>query len=482
MKVRDSKWIGLCPLAAAICLAAAGLQAEEQAKAPVYQVQDCCSLCPAAHDASQYTTNYMKNFTTLIDAQDAWLFRTQEDLRTEFGTSAAGYRMLKELREAFNSRGVELVVVYQPTRGLVNRSKLKPADQARFDYDLALRNYRQALTRFEEVGLRVPDLSPLTDEQQEQPFYFRRDQHWTPYGAERTARLVAETVKRIPAFEGIPQKEFVSQRIGLMGKTGTMQKVASQLCGTIYAPQYIDQFATEPKAESGSDELFGDSTPPQITLVGTSHSGPNYNFGGFLEQHIGADVLNVAFPGGGLEGSMLEYLGSDEFQKNPPKILIWEFSPLYDLASAKIHRQMMAMLGNGCEGKEVLLSRKTTLRPGANEVLVNGKGQLLTLPSKRHQVDIRFSDPSVKNLEATLWYLSGRREKVKIDKPNTTDTDGRFAFEMRDDSDWAEMNFFALEIMAPAGTGEPLEVQAQVCKRNDFSSPAKLAAQAATDS
>ena len=218
--------------------------------------------------------------------------------------------MLKQLRDAFKSRGVELVMVYQPTRGLVNRSKLKPEDRGRFNYDLALRNYRQALARFEQVGLSVPDLSPLTDEQQEHPFYFRRDQHWTPYGAERTARLVAETVKRIPAFETIEKKEFVSQRIGLMGKTGTMQKVASQLCGTTYAPQYIDQFATEPKAESGSDELFGDSTPPQITLVGTSHSGPNYNFGGFLEEHIGADVLNVAFPGSGLEGSMLAMGGT----------------------------------------------------------------------------------------------------------------------------------------------------------------------------
>ncbi|MNV72287.1 Alginate biosynthesis protein AlgX precursor [compost metagenome] len=91
-------------------------------------------------------------------------------------------------------------------------------------------------------------------------------------------------------------------------------------------------------------------------------------------------------------------------------------------------------------------------------------------------MDIRFSDPSVKTLEATLWYLSGRREKVKLEKPNTADTDGRFAFELRDDRDWAELNLFALEIMAPAGTGEPLEVQARVCKRNDFSSPAQLAA------
>lgn len=179
---------------------------------------------------------------------------------------------------------------------------------------------------------------------------------------------------------------------------------------------------------------------------------------------------------------MLEYLGSEEFQNNPPKILIWEFSPLYDLASEKIHRQLMATLGNGCEGKPALLTSKARLRPGPNEVLVNGEQQLVTLPNKAHQIDIRFSDPSVKTLEATLWYLSGRREKVKIEKPNTTDTDGRFAFEMRDDQDWGELNFFALEIMGPEGASEPVEVETRICARNDFSRPAKLSAQRGSDS
>ncbi|NQD94354.1 alginate O-acetyltransferase, partial [Pseudomonas sp. CrR25] len=313
MKVRTINRLAISALGTAICLASSGLRAE-----PQYRVERLGPLCPAAHDASLYTTNYMKNFVTLIDAQDGWLFRTQEDLRTEFGTTPAGYRMLKELRDALKHRGVELLVVYQPTRGLVNRSKLKPEDRARFDFERALHNYRQALARFEEIGLWVPDLSSLADERAEQAFYFRRDQHWTPYGAERTARLVAETIKGIPGFADIPQKAFVSQRIGLMGKTGTMQNVAGQLCGTSYPSQYVDQFATEPKDESSSDDLFGDSTAPQIALVGTSHSGKNYNFGGFLEEHIGAEVLNLAFPGGGLEGAMLEYLGSEAFQQNPP--------------------------------------------------------------------------------------------------------------------------------------------------------------------
>ncbi|MEQ4537954.1 MAG: hypothetical protein ABN479_03325, partial [Billgrantia sp.] len=127
-------------LALAVTCAAFGssLQAQER-QAPQYQVEDCCSLCPAAHDASRYTTSYMKNFVTLLDADEGWLFRSVEDLRTEFGTTEVGYQRLKELRDGLKQRGVELVVVYQPTRGLVNRSKLRPADYERFDYDKALR-------------------------------------------------------------------------------------------------------------------------------------------------------------------------------------------------------------------------------------------------------------------------------------------------------------------------------------------------------
>ena len=327
------KLLSLSGLTLGLLAASQGVRADE-VKAPTFTAEPCCSLCPAAHDAKNYTTRYQQNFTTLVQAQGDWLFRTQEDLRTEFDTTPAGYKRMQQLHDAFKSKGVELVVVYQPTRGLVNRNKLNPAEKASFDFDKALGNYKTMLGRFAKMGYVVPDLSPLTNEQlpDELPahdFYFRGDQHWTPYGAQRTAKIVAAKVKQMPEYAEIPKREFETKRSGRMGKTGTLHNMAGQLCGTSYAIQYMDQFTTEPKGEAGDGDLFGDSGNPQITLVGTSHSGKNYNFAGFLEEEIGADILNVAFPGGGLEGSMLQYLGSDEFQKSPPKILIWEFSPLY---------------------------------------------------------------------------------------------------------------------------------------------------------
>ncbi len=471
----------LLGLSAALLAISQGVRADE-VQAPRFTAEPCCQLCPEAQDASRYTTRYQQNFTTLVQAQGDWLFRTREDLRTEFDTTPAGYQRLQQIHDAFKARGVELVVVYQPTRGLVNRNMLKPEDKAAFDYQKALRNYQAMLARFSKMGYSVPDLSPLTNEQlaaadQGKDFYFRGDQHWTPYGAERAAKIVAESVHKMPAFEGIPRREFESHKSGRMGKTGTLHNVAGQLCGTSYAVQFMDQFSTEPKGESGGDDLFGDSGNPQITLVGTSHSGKNYNFAGFLQQYISADVLNVAFPGGGLEGAMIQYLGSDEFKNNPPKILVWEFSPLYRLDQDTIWRQMLALLDNGCEGRPAQMSASTALKPGKNELMVNGKGGVIKdLVNRNLQMDIRFEDTSVKTLQATLWYLNGRHEDIKIDKPETSDTDGRFVFQLREDEDWASQNLLAVEVQGPEKGSQ--KVEATLCKRNHFAGAARQTARA----
>jgi alginate biosynthesis protein AlgX len=477
MQAHLIKLLSLSGLTAAMLAISSGVRADEL-QVPKFTAEPCCQLCPAAHDAKNYTTRYQQNFTTLVQAQGDWLFRTQEDLRTEFDTTPEGYRRMKQLHDAFKSKGVELVVVYQPTRGLVDRNKLLPAERDRFDYEKALNNYKAMLGRFSKMGYWVPDLSPLTNEQQAHDFYFRGDQHWTPYGAQRTAKIVAETVKKIPAYSNIPKREFESHVSGRMGKTGTLHNMAAQLCGNTYAVQYMDQFTTEPKGEAADGDLFGDSGNPEITLVGTSHSGKNYNFGGFLQEYMGADVLNVAFPGGGLEGSMLQYLGSEDFQKRPPKILIWEFSPLYRLDQETIYRQMMSLLDNGCEGKPAVLSASKTLKPGVNEVLINGTNGIKDIRNGANQIDIRFADTSVKTMKATLLYMNGRHEDLKIDKPETSDTDGRFSFELRTDADWADQQLLALEILGPEAGAAPQKVEAKVCKRNVFPGTAQQTAQA----
>ncbi len=106
MKTRTSRLFRLSALAAGLCLAQAALAADPGA-APSYQALPAGNLCPAAADDSRYNTKYLGFFTHLVQAQDDWLFRTTYDLRTDFGTSAEGWRELRALRDELKRKGIE---------------------------------------------------------------------------------------------------------------------------------------------------------------------------------------------------------------------------------------------------------------------------------------------------------------------------------------------------------------------------------------
>ncbi|MGY4534925.1 alginate biosynthesis protein AlgX [Pseudomonas sp. TE3786] len=461
-------WLAPSALAMAL-LAASSLSQAADEGVPQYKVSGNPPLCPAAANNGLYNTKYLGFFTHLVQAQDDWLFRTTYDLRTDFGTSPEGYAKLKGLRDALHQKGIELVVVYQPTRGLVNREKLTPAEKAAFNYDLAKKNYLATIEKLRATGLYVPDYSPLFDEKEEHAFYFKGDHHWTPYGAERAAKITAETLKEVPGFADIPKQQYESKRVGLLSKLGTFHKAAAQLCGNSYATQYVDRFETtvagSGDAAGGEGDLFGDESQPQVALVGTSNSGPAYNFAGFLEQYSGAEILNNAISGGGFDSSLLQYLSSQEFHEHPPKIIVWEFATHYDMAQKSFYRQAMPLVDNGCEGQQAVLKNDVKLHNGATEILVNGKNQLLNLQGNQYQVDLTFSDPSVKTLKATIWYLNGRRENLKLEQSAAADTGGRYVFQLRNDPGWADLNMLAMEIHSPEQMPDNLSVKATLCKR-----------------
>ncbi|MET1076844.1 MAG: alginate O-acetyltransferase [Pseudomonas sp.] len=435
---------------------------------PHYSAQVIGPLCPKATDVRQYNTPYLNFFSSLVQAQDDWLFRTRYDLRTDFGTTAAGYAQFKQLSQALKRKGIELLVVYQPTRGLVHPDKLIGAERASFDYELAKRNYLDTVEQLRKTGVWVTDLSPLFAEHEQRAYFFKGDNHWTPTGANRTAALVAETLKQMPGFETIPKQEFVSKRVGLFPKEGALHKVAGQFCNTSYATEHVDRYETEPVGESTSDDaLFGEEKTTEVTVVGTSNSGPAYNFVGFLQEYSGVEMLNLAVSGGGFDSSILQYMSSKDFHDKPPKILIWEFAPHYDLAQKSFYRQAVPLADNGCDGRPAVLKNKIKLRPGSNEVLINAHPDKQQLRGGDYQVDLTFSDPSVHAAQATLWYLNGRREQYKLEQSERVDTGGRYVFELRNDPDWRDLNLLAMEIQGATDMPENLSVEATLCKRPD---------------
>lgn len=425
---------------------------------PKVGVNACCKLCPAAADVQLYQGDFLESFKTLIQGKDGWLFRTEADLLMELGLSSEGLRRIGRLARALRDRNVALVLVVQPPRGLMHADKLADVPVP-YDAELVQMRYTNMLDALREQGLVVPPLERLVEEGGRDTFFFRADHHWTPEGARRTARVVAETIRELPEFSGLKRQRFVTRRSGLLAKRGTMSKAAQQLCGFGAAEQFVPRYITELADGDSGGDLFGDDTAPQITLVGTSNSDTPYNFSGFLSEYLQADVLNVAQAGGGFEGAMLGYLPSAEFQQTPPRILIWEVETYHDLSDPRFYQQALPLMGRDCGGRAPVLERRLKLRRGLNEVLFNGGGTVRQIRGRDHFLDLQFGDPGARELRATVWYTNGTKDSIRLERSERAANPGRFVLDLRDEGNWGEQVFLSLDIdnppPAPPAEGAP---------------------------
>lgn len=447
-------------------LLAATARAEE---APQYKIERCCEICPQALQDSTYTGD-MGEFTKLVQGREDWLFRSKIDLMTDIGTTAEGYQHLQRLRDALKERGVELVMVYLPPRGLVSPEMLSAQSRSGYDAELSRKNYLATTERLRSLGIRVPDLSALLEQPAavRETLFFKRDNHWTPRGAELTAQLLAAELGKSEVFKSIPRKEFVTRKEGVRHKIGSLNQAFGKICGNGYANEYFTRVATEPKDESS--ELFGETAAPDVVLVGTSFSSAQYNFDGFLKQYASVDVDNRSVTGGGFHSAMLQYLGSQDFQNDPPKILVWEINSYYDLAMSIFYRQIMPMLANGCQASPAALSQKVALHPGVNQILVNTA--VKPIRSEDYVADIQFSGGNVRDLRSSFLYMSGSRDNLNISRAPEVEADGRFVFGLRDDPEWSGQTLLSLEIEMPADTPAGMQVEASICPRRDNSGAA----------
>lgn len=445
------------------------------AELPQYNVNSQIRLCPMASQSFAYDTSYLKNFNVLVQGQDDWLFRSEAELPEQYGPTQEGLRHLERFaRYLKRTAGTELVLVFQPTKGLVHPNKLPEHSSVKFSWPYARSNYLDALAKFRQAGLVVPDLGPLLDEpEQEKAYYFKRDHHWTPYGARRTARIVADRIRQMPAYQSLSQKTFETRRTGLIRKDGSLQDAAERICGQAWPTQYVDEYRTEVSGDAAGGEanaLFGDEGLPPITLVGTSNSkgAQDYNFAGSLQEFLGVEILNVAVAGGSYDGSMFEYLMSDSFRQSPPEIIIWEIPAYHTLDSTEFYRQIVPMVSDGCQGQQPVLQNTTTVKAGTNEVLYNGGGQFLELPSDEYLVELQFSDPGVKEVDAFIWYVFGRKDRVDLEYGARVETTGRFMFELPAGESWNDELFMSLDLeLKPEQVSDGLTVTAKVCRRQD---------------
>lgn len=386
---------------------------------------DCgldCLICPELANPAQYAEGIMKALEVLAPGKDNWLFRSAVDLANDFGIPTSMQSEFARLMTTFAEQGTQVAIFLQPTRGMMHRDKVRPEYAYSFDFPQA----RASLARFQEQlrrgGALVPDILSLVDTPPSEEYFFRRDHHWTPAGARATARLVADHLRTLPLYAQLTRKAYRTEPGIRMPKDGTMNRGLRHICGNNYGFQYVPAYQTVP-ASDDIGALLDDESEPEVVLVGTSNSAArddeakSYNFDGFLKEYLGLDILNYALPGAGQDGSLLQYLQSDDYDPaSPPRLIIWELPASFRLDNPLSYRQLIPAIKGGCATHRSLARRSLKVPPLAEhqrlQVFANAGTQRADLRNVPGFIELRLGDRDLKDFYVITYYDNGDRDKV----------------------------------------------------------------------
>lgn len=252
-----------------------------------------------------------------------WLFLADEltSYETAADNAIARAKIVEKVAQQLQQQGIKLVVAVVPDKSRIEQAHLcglhRPAAFSnRLDNWVGELRKRQV-----EVVDFAPALTAMTGER-----YYRSDSHWNEQGANLAALTLAQRLQELKLVEktntAVDPKAIQSSTVE---RSGDLMRVSNLegLPAWLRPATEVTQVSKVAPVAVASDDLFGDAGLPSVALVGTSFSRAA-NFVPFLSQHLGQPVANLAKDGGDFDGAAHTYLTSDEFKKQPPKLIIWE--------------------------------------------------------------------------------------------------------------------------------------------------------------
>lgn len=260
-----------------------------------------------------------------VVGKDDWLF-TSEEFEVEpnfYQNMTNAVDEISRVQKLLKDHDVKLIPVLVPDKSDVYTEKLpftRPVEIA------TRRQYLRSLLTARRVT-PIDATDTLRALKNEGHGFLKDDTHWSPQGSQAVAKLVATYHDGL----GVPLTSVsvtTTQGRSNLFDGDLLQFVPTGVFRQTIGPaqQYIDTFTTTVKTEGG---LF-DDVSVDVALVGTSFSAkPEWNFLGFLQDALGADVLKFATEGQGPFAPMHMFLASDTFRNKTPKLVIWEIPVRY---------------------------------------------------------------------------------------------------------------------------------------------------------
>ncbi len=395
------------------------LAAEEQP----YQIEPVTTLCKAAADPANYRSSELSSFQHLVAGSRGWVYRSKTDFIEDFRHNKR-FQGLARFNDVLSRRGIRLVVMYYPTRGLINPSD---APDSEFNAEAAKYSYLAKLKKLREVGVVTPHFEDLLDAPNaERPLYFKRDIHWTPDGSRAVAFEVAKEIKSSVTLNPSLHSEVVITKQGRYSGTNSIAGAIKQLCNQQYAPEYVQGYGYEALSNDTSDRS------PQVVLIGGGFTAlSDLNFIGFLQNELSTHVEDFTQVSGGLMGGWSAYLKSEAMTHSPPQVIVWEVPPYYPLDDDKVFAQLTPMLDGGCSNKRTVARTRFNQYDYNTGSISAYLGNSVESKSLRSLIlELNVAVPEVDEIRFKAWYSDGQVRRSSLQHSRNLNGISQFVFEL----------------------------------------------------
>lgn len=260
----------------------------------------------------------------IFEGNDGWLFPEWENITVfDKANIDASIALLRQAKDLFARRQIDLVFVVVPTKALFYPSKL-PADRV---VSPEVRDrYNYILQAMGQAGLKAPNMAPVlrSVEQGQQTAYYRTDYHWTSMGAEAAASAAATRI--------------IANGVVLKGKSGTGTALGEWANERHYGDLATRYLPPARRATIGRDifkvrlppsanaSLF-DEDPAPVHVMGNSFVQPYWGFSQKLSNLLDRPVSLTWNAGNvGQWVISLTYVESKDFADNKPQVIVWQMN------------------------------------------------------------------------------------------------------------------------------------------------------------
>jgi len=259
----------------------------------------------------------------LLAGSDGWLFRAHEP---QLGLSHAGLNAVSALIgqavTMLDRAGVKVFLSVSPLRSRIYRDRLPPRVRLSAETEGRLAAGLRALRG---TGAPVVDVSAAFLKRRAGPgaplLFYRRDNHWSPDGAElAAATMAAQIVQRA----GLPPATRPGTRLGPPTRIqhyGDLLLLVPEAERRALGYEEVNRRSPVPAQAGG---LLADDTPADVVAVGSSYLHPDFGYAACLSEALGRPVdLTWAVHPTGPYRTLLRCVTGESFRRKRPAVLVW---------------------------------------------------------------------------------------------------------------------------------------------------------------